>query len=145
MKPQNKSLVSWKQDLSLPEIERQKNKCPLLGGSFYRLQSTLILEGHPPVSCPTLCNPMVCSPPGSSIHGILQARILERVAMSFSRGSSWPRDGTQVSCIAGRFFTVWVTRRWAYKLFEAGSSVAAMSVRATVLFCMILFSFDFFF
>ena len=55
-------------------------------------------------SCLTLCNPMDCSPPGSSVHGILQARILEWVAMSFSRGSSWPRDQTQVSCTAGRFF-----------------------------------------
>ena len=50
---------------------------------------------------------MDCSSPGSSIHGILQARILEWVAISFSRGSSWPRDRTQVSCIAGRFFTDW--------------------------------------
>ena len=49
-------------------------------------------------SCPTLCNPMYCSPPVSSIYGILQARILEWVAISFSRGSSWPRDQTQVSC-----------------------------------------------
>ena len=54
--------------------------------------------------CPTLCDPMDCSPPGSSVHGILQARILEWVAISFSRGSSQPRDQTQVSCIAGRHF-----------------------------------------
>ena len=57
------------------------------------------------------CDPMDCSPPGSSVHGILQARILEWVAISFSRWSSWPRDWTQVSCIAGRFFTVWAMRR----------------------------------
>ena len=56
-------------------------------------------------SCPTLCNPMDCSPPGSSVHGILQARILEGVAIPFSRGSSQPRDQTQVSCIAGKFLT----------------------------------------
>ena len=61
-------------------------------------------------SCPTLCDPMDCSPPGSSIHGILQARILEWVAGPFSRGSSQPRDWTQVSHIAGRFFTIWATR-----------------------------------
>ena len=61
-------------------------------------------------SCPTLCDPMDCSPPGSSVHGILQARILEWTAISFSRGSSQPRDQTWVSCIAGRFFTIWVTR-----------------------------------
>ena len=61
-------------------------------------------------SCPTLCDPMDCSPPGSSVYGILQARILEWVAIPFSRGSSWPRDQTQVSCIAARFFTIWATR-----------------------------------
>ena len=56
--------------------------------------------------CPTLCHPMDCSPPGSSVHGIHQARILERVAMPFSRGSSQSRDQTQVSFIAGRFSTI---------------------------------------
>ena len=50
-------------------------------------------------SCPTLCDPMDCSPPGSSVHGISQARILEWVAISLSRGPSQPRDGTRVSCI----------------------------------------------
>ena len=55
-------------------------------------------------SCLILCDPMDCSPPGSSVREIFQARILEWVAMSFSRGSSQPRDGTQVSCTAGRFF-----------------------------------------
>ena len=59
--------------------------------------------------CPTLCDPTDCSLPGSSVRGILQARILEWVAMPFPRGSSWPMDWTQVSCSAGRFFTVWVT------------------------------------
>ena len=52
-----------------------------------------------------LCNPMDCGPPGSSVHGTLQARILERVAMPSSRGSSWSRDRTCDSCIAGGFFT----------------------------------------
>ena len=52
-------------------------------------------------SYPTLCDPVDCSPPGSSVHGILQARILEWVAVSFSRASSWPRDRTRVSRIAG--------------------------------------------
>jgi len=56
------------------------------------------------------CNPMDCCPPGSSVHGILPERILEWVAILFYRESSWPRDGTWVSCIAGRFFTVWATR-----------------------------------
>ena len=60
-------------------------------------------------SCPTLCNPMDHSPPGS-IHGIFQVRVLEWVAISFSRGSSQPRDQTQVSRIAGRCFTILATR-----------------------------------
>ena len=55
-------------------------------------------------SCATLCDPMDCSLPGSSVHGIFQARILEWVAISFSRGSSRPGDRTQVSCIVGRHF-----------------------------------------
>ena len=54
----------------------------------------------------TLSDPMDCSPPGSFVHGILQARILEWVAISFSRGSFQPRDQTQVSRVAGRLFTI---------------------------------------
>ena len=53
-----------------------------------------------------LCDPMDCGPPGSSVHGILQARILETVAMPHSRGSSRPRNQIQVSCVAGRYFTL---------------------------------------
>ena len=60
--------------------------------------------------CPTLCDPMDCSLPGSSLHGILQARVLEWVAISFSRGSSQPRDRTWVSRIPGRRFNLWATR-----------------------------------
>ena len=55
----------------------------------------------------TLCT---CNLPGSSVHGILQARILEWVAIPFPRGSSQPRDRIQISLIAGRFFTIWATR-----------------------------------
>ena len=60
--------------------------------------------------CLTLCDSMDCSPPGSSVHGFLQARILEWAAISFPRGSSWPRDRAPVSCTAGRFFAIWATR-----------------------------------
>ena len=76
----------------------QKNK------SNYLL-SVLITQ-----SCPTLCNPVDCGLSSSSVHGILQARILEWDAISFSRGSSQPRDQTQFSRIAGRFFTIWAAR-----------------------------------
>ena len=61
-------------------------------------------------SCPTLCDPMDCSLPGSSVHGILQAVVLEWIAISFSRGPSQPRARTQVSRIVYRLFTVWATR-----------------------------------
>ena len=60
--------------------------------------------------CPTLCDPMDCILPDFSVHGIFQARVLEWVAISFSMGSSWLRDWTQVSCIAGKRFTLWPTR-----------------------------------
>ena len=66
---------------------------------------------------PTLC------PPGSSVHGILQARIPEWVAMPFSRGSSWPKDQTRISHLAGRFFTVWTTKEApAAIIFSMGDS-----------------------
>ena len=60
--------------------------------------------------CPILCDPMDCSLPGSSVHGILQSRILEWVTISSSRGSSWLEDGVPVSCVscvAGKFFASW--------------------------------------
>ena len=69
-------------------------------------QVTEVKWSEVPQSCPTLCDPIDCSLPGSSIHGIFQARILEWVAISFSRRSSRPR----VSCIVGRRFTIWTTR-----------------------------------
>ena len=74
--------------------------------------------------CPTLCEPMDCSPPGSSVHGIFQARILEWAAISSSRGSSWPRDQTRVYCFAGRFLTTEpLGKMWCgiyYKSVEEG-------------------------
>ena len=60
-------------------------------------------------SCLTLCNPMDCSPPGPSVRGILQARMLEWIAMPSSRGYHQPRHWTQLSHIEGEFFTIWAT------------------------------------
>ena len=60
--------------------------------------------------CPTLCDPLNWGLPGSSVHGIFQVRVLEWVAISFSRGSSWPREQTRVSYIVGNCFTIWATR-----------------------------------
>ena len=67
--------------------------------------------------CPTLCDPMDCRLPGSSVHGIFQAKILKWVAISFSRGSSWPRDGTYVSCIDRWVLYHWATRE-AWKIYR---------------------------
>ena len=75
--------------------------------------------------CPTLYHPMDCSLPSSSVHGIFQAIVLEWIAISFSRGSSWPRDRTQVSCIVDRRFTAWdtreVLREYKTKIIEFGN------------------------
>ena len=75
----------------------------------YMVRTTSKVKVNVAQSCPTLCDPMDCSLPGSSVHGIFQARVLERVAISFSRRSAQPRDRTQVSCVVGRRFTVWAT------------------------------------
>ena len=72
-----------------------------------RESSSILKWSEVTQSCPTLCNPMDCSLPGSSLHGSLQARILEWVAITFSRWSSRLRDRTQVSCTAGRRFNLW--------------------------------------
>ena len=69
-------------------------------------------------SCPTLCDPM-----NYTAHGILQARILEWVAFPFSRGSTQPRNQTQVSCIAGGFFTSWATREEGFPSGPDGKQV----------------------
>ena len=87
-----------------PSIEQywEKSIELFLYHPFLVLVSVYVLVAQ---SCLTLCDPMDCGPPGSSVHGILQARILGWVAISFSRGSSQFRHQTGVSCIAGRFFT----------------------------------------
>ena len=69
------------------------------------------------------CDPRDRSPTGSSVHGIFQKRILEWVAIPFTRGSSRPRDWTQVSCIGGRFFTVWATSSAQFSCSVASDSL----------------------
>ena len=93
------------------EALREWGHSALLSGSapFSSVANVLVVSDS--------CDPMDCSPPGSSVHGIYQAGILEWVIISFSRGSSWPRDRTQVSHIADRFFSVWASREallWRY-------------------------------
>ena len=85
-----------------------------------------------------LCNPMDCSPPGPSVHGIFPAGILEWVAISFSRRSFWPRDWTQVSCIIGRFFTIWATREahcWQYGLTYLIFTTPQIFLNTKLVFC----------
>ena len=104
------------------DIERESEestlmKYPLLENQLSKASCALdyLKWSEVTQSCPTLCNPMDCSLPGS-IHGIFQARILEWVAITFSRGSSRPRDRIRVSHIAGRRFTIWATREaiWSF-------------------------------
>ena len=77
---------------------------------YHTILMTVKSESEITQSCPALCDPMDCSLPGSSIHGIFQARVLKWVAISFSRWFSRSRDQTQVSRIVGRCFTIWATR-----------------------------------
>ena len=84
-------------------------------------------ESLVPQLCPTLFDSMHCSLPDSSVHGILQARILEWVAIPFSRGSSQPKDQIQVSRIASRLFTVRVTRKAPSNVKTCRSSTSPIS------------------
>ena len=107
----------WKcADLCLPGAfgiwKKKKNNNTV----WIRSDETLVAQ-----LCPIHCDPVDCSLLVSSVHGLLQARILEWEAISFSRGSSQPRDRTRVSCITGRFFTVWATREIPILLYERES------------------------
>ena len=81
-------------------------------GEFWALLCYHVKESESEVaqSCPTLCDPMDCSLPCSSVHGIFQARVLEWVTISLSRGSSRPRDRTWISRVVGRCCNLWATR-----------------------------------
>ena len=81
---------------------RCKRELPLTNKERFVLVVCCVVASHVHL----LCDPMDCSPPGSSVHGILQARILEWVAISFFRGSFQHRDQTLVSCLADRFFII---------------------------------------
>ena len=97
-------------DLSDPEIELRSPALQADSLPLSHMGSSPLSNSEVAQSCPTLCDPIACSLPASSTHGVFQARILEWVAISFSRGSSQPRDRTLVSHTAGRLFTVWATR-----------------------------------
>ena len=86
----------------LPQLQAISSSLLWISTVFHNEVKVLVGQSHP-----TLCDPMDCSLPGRSLHGILQARVLEWVTVSFSRGSSWPRDRTWVSRIPGRRFNLW--------------------------------------
>ena len=89
-------------------------------GSIKDRNAMDLTESEVAQSCPIHSNPMDCSLPGSSIHGIFQARVLEQVAISFSRGSSQPRVRAWVFCIVDRRFTIWATRDIKQKILRRG-------------------------
>ena len=82
--------------------------CQVSYSAFHLYCVTCCVSSHVQL----FCDPMGYSPPGSSIHGISQARILECIAISFSRESAWTRDQICVSCISGGFFSHWTTREF---------------------------------
>ena len=115
-----------------PGMEPSSPVFPALAGGFFTTEPAGQPERFPPQSltadsekpegyrrdkasvwvlaaqfCPAVRDPMDCSPPGSSVRGFLQAGLVVWVPVSFSRGSSRPRDGARASCTAGRFFTIW--------------------------------------
>ena len=95
---------------------RDQTQVSGIAGRFFTIWATYVLkESEVAQSCPTLCDLMDYSLPGSSVHGIFQARVLEWVAIFFSRGSSRPRGRTRVSHIAGTHFTIWAT--WEAQVF----------------------------
>ena len=95
--------------------------------------------------CLTVCDPMDCSLPGASAHGILQVRILEWVAVPFSRRACKPRDWTQVPCIAGGFFTTWATREtqayWSGQPNPSPEDLPTQESNYGLLHCREIFSF----
>ena len=104
-----------------------------------------VVSSHSVVS--DSCNPMDCSPTGPFVRGISYERILEQVAISFPRESSWPRNQTQVFCIASRFFTNWATREahWQDKKSKSEETDELdrkidFHLFAFVLWCLLLFS-----
>ena len=105
---QSDAIIVWKRTFPLKNIGNIINSTTqrhLLSYSQYWNRHTLQVKMLVTQSCLPVCDPMACGPPGSSVHGISQARILEWVAIPFSKGSHWSMDGTYAFCIAGRFFT----------------------------------------
>ena len=93
----------------LEYVDGEAIQCTAAGGGFRQEGCTCVWVGVLVAQLCSTLQPTESSPPGSPVHGSLQASMLQWVAMPFSKGSSWPRDQTWVSSIAGRFFTIWTT------------------------------------
>ena len=119
--------------ISPPLLIFSKNATEVMPYPFQYIiiKSMMVVGGLVTKSCPTLCNPMDCNLPGYFVYKFLQTRILEWVAISFSIGSSQPRDQTHVSCIAGGFFTDGTTRE---ALLRAAAA-AAKSLQSCSTLC----------
>ena len=119
---------------SQPEIDTHRQIRDLKSCNIYPTSSQRphFLVCSVAKSCSTLCYPMDCSPPGSSVHGILQARISEWVVISFSRESSWPRDWTCVSCI-GRWVLLPLSHQGSPEILYARKKEPETSHRPEIL------------
>ena len=106
----------------LPFSSYRNNDLPI----FFNYPISEVKWNEVAQSCPTLCDPIGCSLPGSSVHGIFQAIVLKWIAISFSRGSSWPRDQTQVCRTVDRRFTVWATREVPYLASNSPASIRTL-------------------
>ena len=128
-----------------PWFLQHREDCQLLPFSHPRLLQGALLHclgassSHPFMFC-LLSFPMDCSPPGSSAHGIFQARILEWFAIPYSRGSCWPRDGTHVSCISciGRWILCTTSTTWEALLLSL--KVCMLSCFSCVQLCVTLWT-----
>ena len=106
--------------------------------NFFNSLAQNVYASHSVV--PDSFHPIDCSPPGSSVYGILQARILEWIAFPFSRGSFQPRDPSQVSCFVGRFFTIWATREVVFSIVIIQSLYLSWNWKFVPFDCLCLIS-----
>ena len=117
---------------------------PILSFSSISLHCSLKKQSEFDQLCPTLCDPMDCSLPGFSVYGIFQARVLEWVAISFSKGSSRPRDWIRVSGIAGRCFTLWAIALYVHlRRFSCLTLLFSGTLHSIVIFSPFSFVFHF--
>ena len=107
------------------KVKQQSSQSTYLSYFLWCLKVKVKTENEVAQSCPTLCDPVDCSLSGSSVYGFFQARVLEWIAISFSRGSSQPRDQIRVSCITSRRFTFWATKEVLYGAWRRANNQEA--------------------